>query len=242
MNKHKNIFLDKFEGPLDLLLYLIEKDKINIYDIPIAEITKQYLKYIYEAQSLNMDIASEFLVMATKLLSIKAKMLLPKPEKYVPEEEDTTEELVARLLEYKKYKKIAIQLKENEKLMSKICFREFDETDLLPYMEISNPVENINIIDLTSAFKTLLKNKSKKEPFIEINREKITLEHCMEEILELLKINKRGISFNNIFEKKDSKLQIVVTFLALLELIKREKVRVLQNNPLSSIIIYQALS
>lgn len=241
MNKRKHIFLEKFEGPLDLLLYLIERDKIDIYDIPIAEVTRQYLGFIYEAQNLNMEVASEFLVMATKLLAIKAKMLLPKVEKTQIEEdeEDTREELIARLLEYKKYKKVAEQLQENEMLMSKVYFREFDENKLLPYLDISNPVENISIMDLTRAFNTILKNKSQSEPIIEINREEITLQECMSEILECLERGKGGVSFNNIFENKNSKLQIIVTFLALLELIKRKQVKVLQNSPLSSIIIFK---
>ncbi|SMB94350.1 condensin subunit ScpA [Desulfonispora thiosulfatigenes DSM 11270] len=239
MNKGNHIFLEKFEGPLALLLHLIEREKIDIYDIPIAEVTKQYLKYIYDAQSLNMDIASEFLVMASKLLAIKAKMLLPKPEKPIIEE-DSKEELVARLLEYKRFKELAEKLHENEMLMKKVYSREFDENDLLKHIEISNPVENIEIIDLTNAFKAILKNINEQEPIFEINREQVVLEDCMDEILDQLNISKTGITFNILFTTKKSKLQIVVTFLALLELIKLKKVKVAQNNPFSTIIVFNS--
>ena len=144
-NKYQ-IKLENFEGPLDLLLHLIEKNEIDIYDIPIAKITDQYITYIRDIEQLDLDSASEFLVLAATLLAIKAKMLLPKPIKLLEEvEKDPREELVARLLEYKKFKEAAGLLKGRENEMHKVFLRKQDEEQLVNKFDPSNPVENISI-------------------------------------------------------------------------------------------------
>jgi len=236
------IRLDNFEGPLDLLLHLIEKNEIDIYDIPIAKITEQYLSFINEAKDLDLDIASEFLVMAATLLSIKARMLLPKPVKVVNEGDeegkDPREELVVRLLEYKKYKEIANLLKSKEQDMAQVFTRDLDLMELVKEFGPYNPVENISVYDLLKAFQDVWQKVNEMEPVYEIARENISIKDCMNHILDKLAESPRGLTFSELFSTGASKLRVLVTFLGILELIKLNKISFQQKDTFGKIIIF----
>lgn len=238
LNNKYEIKLENFKGPLDLLLHLIEKNEINIYDIPIAKITDQYLRYIESIEYLDLDWASEFLVMAATLLSIKARMLLPKPPQPVEEEgEDPREELVVRLLEYKKFKEAALLLKEKEEDMLKVFIRKPDEGEILKRFGPQNPVENLSINDLFEAFKIILEKSQEPDPTFQITREEISMQECMADILNEL-TQKTKVAFNDLFTGKTSRIKIIVTFLALLELIRLKKIGFIQKDPFGKIIIF----
>lgn len=225
------IKLEVFQGPLDLLFHLIEKNEVDIYNIPIAEITHQYLAYLGAMQSLDLEIASEFIVMAATLLSIKAKMLLPKPPKPVEDEEieeDPREELVERLLEYKKYKNMAEFLHQKEEQQGKVFFRPNEEEFYLSMFGDKNPLEGIKLDDLKKALAHVLSKRFHAEPIIEIPREEITINKKIEEIKKLLKNYPQGISFFDLFSLPVSKVEVVVQFLALLELMRVQCVKVSQ--------------
>ncbi|NLT96240.1 MAG: segregation/condensation protein A [Clostridia bacterium] len=237
-NNKYEIKLENFQGPLDLLLHLIEKNQINIYDIPIAKITDQYLSYIESIDYLDLDWASEFLVMAATLLAIKARMLLPKPPQIVEEEEnDPREELVVRLLEYKHFKEAALFLQEKEREMLKVFLRKLDEGEFLKRFAPQNPVENLTVNDLFKAFKVILEKKEEPEPTYQISREEISIQECMADIMNKLTLN-RKITFNDLFIDNASRLRIIVTFLALLELIRLKKVGFFQKDAFGKIIIF----
>lgn len=244
VNKQNNqykIYLDNFQGPLDLLLHLIEKDRLNIYDIPIAQITEQYLMYLDEAKNLDLDIASEFLVMAADLLSIKAKMLLPKQKSETgldEEGEDPREELVSKLIEYKRFKEIAKVLKIREEKMQKFFFRPIDESEIIKRIPVPNPVADISPQDLFKAFQIILNKLQEEEPILEVSREEIVIQDCIIDILEKLENCPEGLSFPELFSEKISKLRVVVTFMALLELIRLRKVAIKQTNIFGKIMIY----
>jgi segregation and condensation protein A len=222
---------------LDLLLHLIEKNEINIYDIPIAKITDQYLRYIESIEYLDLDWASEFLVMAATLLSIKARMLLPKPPQPVEEGEDPREELVVRLLEYKQFKEAAMLLKEKEEDMLKVFIRKPDEGEILKKFSPQNPVENLSINDLFEAFKIILEKSQEPDPTYQISREEISMQECMADILNELNL-KTKVAFNDLFTGNTSRIRIIVTFLALLELIRLKKIGFIQKDPFGKIIIF----
>jgi len=236
-NKYQ-IKLENFEGPLDLLLHLIEKNEIDIYDIPIAKITDQYITYIRDIEQLDLDSASEFLVLAATLLAIKAKMLLPKPIKLLEEvEKDPREELVARLLEYKKFKEAAGYLKGRENEMHKVFLRKQDEEQLVNKFDPSNPVENISIYDLLQAFRIILEKTDNIEPVYEISKEKISIQQCIIIILAKLESNHK-LLFTDLFPIGTSQTRVIVTFLALLELIKQNRIGFRQKGLFSRIVIY----
>ncbi len=243
------IKLDSFEGPLDLLLHLIDKAEIDIYDIPIAEVTEQYLETIHAMQELQLDIASEFLVMAATLLSIKSKMLLPKKEEHVfqplldmdVEEVDPRDELVARLLEYKRFKMMAEQLREMETGRSRIFTRPAE--DLSPYVrEEENPVKNVTIYDLIASLEKLFTRIRQKEPVTKVARDEISIKDRMKEIGELLKVGGGMVRFSQLFGSTVSRTEIVTTFLALLELMKAKRVTCVQNQLFQDILICENTS
>lgn len=243
------IKLEAFEGPLDLLLHLIDKNKVNIYDIPIALITEQYLEYINQMEEKNLDIMSEFLVMAATLVNIKSRMLLPVPE--TPEEEqiDPRQELVDRLLEYKMYKYISEELKDKQQDASKLFYRE----QLIP-KEIEDfkeevPVEDL-LADLTlsklySIFKSIVKKQADKidpirSKFGKIEKEEINLSERFTKIQEF-GLRRRRFSFRDLLEAQHSRMDIIVTFLCILELIKLSRINIEQESLFDDInIIYQA--
>lgn len=215
--------LDAFEGPLDLLLHLITKNKIDIYDIPIVSITEQYLEAIQDIENSNLENASEFMVMAAQLLYIKSKMLLPKPEE--EEEEDPRDDLAARLLEYQKYKEASQELRKTE-FWSKYMFFKEPEKINFPLPEYSRHHE---ISDLTDAFAAILERKKRrakpeKRAFSGIvGREKVSVEDMAEKVRKILDKSKK-VKFTSIFKKSDSKPEMIATFLAILEMIKLSKI------------------
>jgi len=219
------VALPVFEGPLDLLLHLIKQNKIDIYDIPIALITKQYLEYLEIMKELDLEIASEFLVMAATLIYIKSKMLLPKQEQ-PEEEEDPRKELVEQLIEYEKIKEASQLLKERYKIWSKAFPRNTSKEQ-----EIF--LEELSIFDLFQAFKKIL---DKPQPKIYIPKETIKIEEKIEQILNVLNF-KKSITFQELFSPDCSKLEIIVTFLALLELLRLKLVKASQKNPFGEILI-----
>jgi len=220
--------LEIFEGPLDLLFYLIKKSEINIHDIPISEITDQYVQYLELMQMLDLDIAGEFLVMAATLMHIKSKMLLPQEEiEQEEEEKDPRTELVEKLLEYKKFKEAAQQLKNREahskEVFARPVIREPIEDDLSEdelYFEAS-------IFDLLSAFSKMLKEVP-KDRFYEVLKDEVTVSEKIHEIFHLL-VKKPTLYFLELFGRSRSKLEIIATFLALLELIRMKEVVVKQD-------------
>ncbi len=223
------IALPLFEGPLDLLLHLIRQNKIDIYDIPIALITKQYLEYIELMRELDLEIASEFLLMAATLIYIKSRMLLPKKEEEQIEE-DPRQELVEQLLEYEKFRQTSQFLKERYEKWSNAYSRKInDDEELL--------VTEINIFDLLTALKRLL---NKPQPKIHLPKETIRVEDKIESILEFLK-QRKAILFEELFQShpidKISKIEIIVTFLALLELLKLKVVKAYQEKNFGEIYI-----
>lgn len=241
-----DIKLQVFEGPLDLLLHLIDKNKINIYDIPIVSITEQYLQYLRSMQELNMDIMSEFLVMAATLIQIKAKMLLPKEEKEEEEEEgDPREELVKRLLEYKMYQYAAEELKELQVDASKMLYKQPTiPKEVLVYEEpidLKELVDGLTLTKLHEIFQSVMKRQKEKiDPirsrFGKIEKEEISVEEKMETIREQM----RGLSrirFRALLEVQASKVQVVVTFLAILELMKMGALIVQQEQLFGDIIL-----
>ncbi|MDD2689057.1 MAG: segregation/condensation protein A [Candidatus Omnitrophica bacterium] len=222
------IKLQIFEGPLDLLLYLVKKDHLNIYDIPIASVTEQYLEYLNLMQLLDLNIAGEFLVVAATLMQIKSKMLLPVQETQGAEEEesDPRAELVKRLLEYEKFKQIAEELREKENNQRDVFKRpkvEMDKTasdNKEVYFEAS-------IFDLINAFSAALKDVP-KEVFYEVIKDEFTIEEKIHEILHLLLVSS-SVQLSELFNKAKNKIEIIVYFLAILELIRMKEVIIRQR-------------
>ena len=239
--------LQVFEGPLDLLLYLIEKNKVNIYDIPIVEITAQYMEYVDQMKKDNLDTLSEFLVMAATLLDIKSKMLLPKKEEEEQEQEDPRAELVQQLLEYKMYKYAAGELKDLEIEGNKVFFKKATipaevknvKQEVDPYELISKA--DVDLQKLNEIFKSVMRKQvDKVDPirskFKEIEREEISLEEKMAEVREEVR-GLEGINFRTLLEMQASKMNIIVTFLAILELMKIGAIAIRQEDIFGEIII-----
>lgn len=232
-----DVKLDAFEGPLDLLLHLIEKNKVNIYDIPIVEITNQYMEYIAEMeQSSSLESLSEFLVMAATLLRIKSKMLLPKEEK--EEEEDPREELVQRLMEYKMYKYAAGELKDLSVDAEKVFYKpETVPQEIKDYEEPICPEEivgDVTLEQLNRVFQMVMRRKKDREDpvrskFGKIEKEKYKVEDRMREIRTQIRGLKK-INFRTLLDIQPAKEMVIVTFLAVLELMKVGQVKVSQHN------------
>lgn len=216
------IKLEIFEGPLDLLLYLVKKDHLNIYDIPIAQVTEQYLQYLNLMQLLDLNIAGEFLVMAATLMQIKSKMLLPVEESTkIEEEEDPRQELVKRLLEYEKFKEIAQVLRKRESGQQEV----FKRPEVRMDKELLNDKEiyfEANIFDLISAFTQALKDVP-KELFYEVIKDEFTIEEKIHQIPHLLLV-KSSLQLSELFSKAKNKMEIIVIFLAILELIRMKEI------------------
>lgn len=220
--------LEEFEGPLDLLLFLIKKNEIDIYDIPIAVITEQYLQYLELIELLDLDIAGEFLVMAATLMHIKSKMLLPVEERPADEQEedDPRAELVRRLIEYKAFKEAADQFQSLEARQRDVFHRPGD-MDTLQVECGGERYFEATLFDLISAFSVVLSNVP-KETFFEVIKEHITVEQKIREILNILN-EKTSFSVKSVFESSKSKIEVVVTFLALLELMKMHSIMAVQK-------------
>lgn len=231
-----NVKLEVFEGPLDLLLHLIEKNQINIYDIPISELTDQYLSYLEGLEQLDIGLASEFLFMAATLLSIKSRMLLPaektgdmqKEVCAVADKEDPRMELVEKLIEYKKYKMIATALKEKEEKESRVFKRKPEDLSFLFDGEIC--LSEVNFDDLISIFTCIIK-KGKIEGSQNLRtilKDPLPLRVRIKQVYKIL-LKKKRMFFREFFQENSSKLEIIMTFLAILELIKLNRVKVNQE-------------
>ena len=223
------IKLDIFEGPLDLLLYLIRKNHINIYDIPVAEVLNQYLQYLDLMKCLDIDVASEYMVMAAELINIKSKMLLPAEKEKEAEEEEPREELVNRLLEYEKFKEAANYLREREEVRAKYIPRPS------VYKEKKEVYLEASLFDLINAFKSALKEVP-KDIFFEVVKDEFTVEEKMHNLLHLLVV-KEKLSLQELFASAKNKLEIVVIFLAILELIRLREIITVQRELFGPILI-----
>jgi segregation and condensation protein A len=217
--------LELFEGPLDLLLYLVKKDHLNIYDIPIAAVTEQYLKYLELMQSLDLNIAGEFLVMAATLMQIKSKMLLPAEETPQQEEEDPRADLVKQLLEYERFKEIAEELRERETGQREIFKRAKPEAKEIP--EEAPMYFEASIFDLITAFSSALAEVP-KELFYEVIKDEFSIEGKIHQVLHLLLVEP-SLRLSDLFAKAKNKLEIIVTFLTILELIRLKEIVVFQR-------------
>jgi len=223
--------LEGFEGPLDLLLHLIQRNELDIFNIPIALVTEQYLEYLQLMKVLNLDIAGEYLLMASTLLHIKSRMLLPRSsEGEEEEEEDPRAELVRRLLEYQKYKQAAGELEKRPLLDRDVFIR-------LAPPESPEPEEErieVNLFDLLEAFREVLK-RVKPEAVHEVILEQLSVEDKIEEILTLLEKENRSMAFHRLFPEEASRRVVVVTLLAILELVKMKRIRIFQMAPFETI-------
>ncbi|AIM15495.1 MULTISPECIES: segregation/condensation protein A [Neobacillus] len=237
--------IEAFEGPLDLLLHLINRLEIDIYDIPVAQITEQYLMYIKTMKDLKLDVASEYLVMAATLLAIKSKMLLPKHEENDHDdevelsfEEDPRDELVERLIEYRKFKEAAQELKLKEEERGLMYTK--PPSDLSGFAKDINSTRtelNVSLYDMLAAYQKLMRRKKMQRPMkTKITRQEISIETRMSEILDELKEQKGRKNFFDLFPYP-SKDHIVVTFLAVLELIKRKEIDAHQQENFGDIYI-----
>lgn len=230
--------LEMFEGPLDLLLHLIKKNEINIYDIPIALIASQYMQYLDAVRSLNLSVAGEFLVMAATLLKIKSRMLLPTEDLAQDEEDgpDPREELVRQLLEYKRFKEAARQLDDRERLWRDVFGKEPAPVTGEPAPPMS--LESLTLFDLVDALQGVIA-RLPQESVLEIVPEHLTVRDRMNVILEKLE-GQESVAFLALFEGERHKAVVIVTFLALLELVRIRVLRVFQTETFGSILVTRA--
>ncbi|RDW19111.1 segregation/condensation protein A [Oceanobacillus arenosus] len=241
MNQAYQVELDVFEGPLDLLLHLINQQEIDIYDIPMAVITKQYMEFIHTMQKLELNIASEYLVMAATLVAIKSQMLLPNQDIDEEAEEymdDPREELIGRLIEYRKFKEAAQKLKEKEIEANQIFTRPPTLFDAL--VDTKQPVTKgeVSVYDMLSALGKMFERKKWNEPHdTKIERAEIPIQTRMEEIIEVVKRKQNGTPFDQLFPYP-SRTHIVVTFMALLELMKTKNVYCKQEKHFDTLFVF----
>lgn len=232
------IRLESFEGPLDLLLHLIRKNQIDIRDIPMALITEQYLEYLGLMRSLNLEVASEYLVMAATLVHIKSRMLLPRIQAFKEDQEEESQEdpraeLVKRLVEYQAYKEAAEALRASPLLgrdvFSRPPIREPDSHQWPPLGQ------ELSLVDLVESFAKIMAKKVVEEEGLHVNLERISLMDRIQEISEVLSGTKQGVLFEELFPEGATRRDIILTFLALLEMVRLRMVRVFQLQPLGTI-------
>ncbi len=228
--------IDAFEGPLDLLLHLVKESKVDIWDIKIVDITDQYLDYIKSMQDLNLDVASEYLVMASELIEMKSKMLLPREQNDEEiEEEDPREVLIQRLVEYQKYKDMTKNFKEMESLRHEFYTKAPES--LKEYVEENTVISNdVTLDDLMLAFEKFLERKQAEKPLsTTVTKKEITVEERRKSIHNILKEKKKA-NFFELFEVIN-KPYVVVTFLAILEMAKKKELVIYQENDFDNIIV-----
>lgn len=230
------IRLKEFEGPLDLLLFFIKRDELNIYDIPISHITKEYLEYVNVIKLLDLESAGDFILMASTLMHIKARMLLPREVDEKGEEIDPRSELIQALLEYKRYKEMSDELGFFEASQRKINYRGNYSAD-----EVENPPEfnillkNVTVYDLAKAFKKAM-DLVKPEVVHQIIKTPVTIDEQMEYLLTTLQNSEK--TFIDIVREMKEKIRIVVTFIALLELAKMQKIGIKESEDFNNFILY----
>lgn len=235
-----SVKLESFEGPLDLLLHLIRKNELNIYDIPIADITRQYLEYIRLMEELNLEVAGEFLVMASTLLQIKSRMLLPAAvdEEGNEEEEDPRAELVRRLLEYQRYKDASLVLRERDLLGRETFARKFDPPDLADLIPQEGPLE-VELFQLIDAFRKVLA-KLPAAAIHQVAADTISIADRITEVLAFI-VDRKMVLFDELFDERTNREFLVVTFLAILELCKLRMVNIVQDERYGSILLTPAV-
>ena len=224
------VFLEAFEGPLDLLLYLIKRQNIDVLNIPIAAITKQYMEYIHLMEQLELELAAEYLVMASMLAEIKSRMLLPRPLE-ADDEEDPRAELVRRLQEYEQFKKAAEDLDALDRLEREIHLTSID----IPRFEIDVPLPEISLNDLMSAFRDVV-NRAEQFASHHVEREPLSVRERMVIVLDRINAEK-FTSFSNFFDPREGRMGVVVSFLAILELLKESLIELVQNDPYATIYV-----
>lgn len=228
--------LEVFEGPLDLLLYLIRKEEVDIYDIPIERITNQYMAYLDLMRMLDLNIAGEFIVMAATLMMIKSRMLLPVDERPVEEEEDEGDprwDLVRQLVEYKKFKDAALHLQVLEEAQENIFIRSADQVDLGAQPDVA--LQDVSIFDLIAAFNDAL-SKVKKEELREIFAERFTVGEKIDDLMDRLTKTSK-LCLTDLFEGMTSRHEVVCTFLAVLELMRLKHIRATQEETYGPILL-----
>lgn len=240
-----SVKLQEFEGPLDLLLHLIDKNKVNIFDIPIVEITEQYMDYVRGMETSDMGVMSEFLVMAATLLDIKAKMLLPPEVDEEGEEQDPRQELVERLLEYKLYKYMSYELRDRQTDAGKSAYKEATiPSEVLAYRE---PVDtkallaDVSLTKLNAIFQDVMKRREARidpvrSTFGNVEKEEVNLEETISHVEKYI-AGHRKCSFRNLLKNQKSKMQVIITFLTILEMMKTGKIEIEQEEIFSDIVI-----
>ncbi|GAA5522711.1 segregation/condensation protein A [Aliifodinibius salicampi] len=222
--------LKNFEGPLDLLLFFIKRDELDIYDIPISYITNQFLEYISLMEELDLDVASEFILMASMLMSIKAKMMLPQEDSSEElDEHDPRYELVQRLLEYKRYKEMAEKMESIEEEAQKKHFRGYREVDQVEKQASGEALKNVTMFDLMTAFKKVLTDIKKQEAMHHVEKIQHTIEDQTEYVLNRLQESGRT-GFRAMCRELATRTKIVVTFLAILEMLKERQINLYVEN------------
>ena len=230
------VTIDNFDGPLDLLLHLIKEQDIDIYDIKIEDITKQYLDYIRHMKELNLEIASEYLVMSSELIEMKSKMLLPKKKEKEDDdyEEDPRELLIERLLAYKRYKEVTSEFKDLELTRKMVFTREPD--NLNRYVKEDENSEELGVADLIDAFNNLLKRKELDRPIAtKITKKELSVTEKVNKIKNILR-NKKKINFEDIFEVS-TKEEVIISFLSVLEMVKKDEILLTQEGNFKKIVI-----
>jgi segregation and condensation protein A len=232
------IKLEQFEGPLDLLLFFIKRDELDIYDIPISHITKEFLEYVNLIKVLDLEIAGDFILMASTLMHIKARMLLPREVDEKGDEIDPRADLIQALLEYKKYKEISEELSFFESNQRKRKFRGNFDADLSESPpEYDLLLKNVSIYDLAKAFKRALED-IKEEPVHQVRKVNISIDEQIDFIFSQFK-EKTEIHFLSLVERMKEKIRVVITFIALLELVKMNSVGIKESPDFNDFILYR---
>lgn len=225
--------LKNFEGPLDLLLFFIKRDELNIYDIPISHITHEYLDYIHLMEELDLDVASEFIYMASLLMSIKARMMLPRDdEEEELDEDDPRYELVQKLLEYKRYKEMAEKLVIIDEEAQQKYYRGYTDADEVDKQATGEALHDVSLFDLMAAFRKVLADIKRQNVYHKVEKVQMTVEQQSEYVLNVLQTRGRQSFYDFCVELK-TKTAIVITFLAILEMLKEQQINLFieNNNP-----------
>ncbi|MDG2107335.1 MAG: segregation/condensation protein A [Woeseiaceae bacterium] len=230
------VFLEAFEGPLDLLLYLIRRQNIDILDIPIAEITKQYVQYIDVMKELQIELAGEYLLMAAMLAEVKSRMLLPRPEEEIDEELDPRAELVRRLQEYERYKKAAENISELPRMERDV----FVATADTPERKVTTTMPDVTMKELLLAFQDLMQ-RAEMFTNLQMQREPLSVRQRMSEILTRLEVND-FTGFSDLFDPTEGRMGVAVTFIAILELLREFVIEVVQSEQYAPLHIRAASS
>ena len=235
-----SVKLEVFEGPLDLLLYLIKKDEVDIYDIPIVTVTQQYLSFIETMKMLDLEIAGEFIVMAATLMMIKSRMLLPEESRPAEEDEEEADprwDLVRQLLEYKKFKDAALHLEKLEERQSFVLPPEGEDAPIDKDAVLS--LRDVSIFDLINTFNQIL-SRVRQEELKEIFAERFTVADKVDQILVMVERGEHKVTLHRLFEGMTSRREMICTFLAILELMKMKHIRTVQEQEHGDVVIIAA--